>query len=112
MFRVLFSLVDGATKVNQAIEQPSAHAKSMWNSVVSWMKMAVDFIALDSTIESLPTTMPHGKVQYTESFHGEQDRKRLTQTMSSGSCLIKLLHTLPRGHPFTVYLTFSPAPYT
>ncbi len=41
---------------------PSAQTKSMWDSVVSWMKMAVDFVAVDSTAEVAPTALPHGKV--------------------------------------------------
>ena len=34
--------------------EPSSQMKGVWDSVVSWMKMAVDFIALDSTTELLP----------------------------------------------------------
>ena len=41
--------------------EPSSQVKGVWDSVVSWMKMAVDFIALDSTTESLPGGAPHGK---------------------------------------------------
>ena len=33
---------------------PSAHARGMWDNVVSWMKMAVDFISKDSTAEPVP----------------------------------------------------------
>lgn len=32
--------------------------KNMWDSVVSWMKMAVDFIALDSPAEADPYGPP------------------------------------------------------
>lgn len=32
--------------------------KNMWDSVVSWMKMAVDFIALDSPAEADPDETP------------------------------------------------------
>ena len=35
--------------------QPSAAIRSMWDSVVSWMKMAVDFIA---TEEAVPAATP------------------------------------------------------
>ncbi len=43
-------------------EEPSSQVKGIWDSVVSWMKMAADYIALDGTIESLPNSVPHGKV--------------------------------------------------
>ena len=35
--------------------QPSAAIRSMWDSVVSWMKVAVDFIA---TEEAVPAATP------------------------------------------------------
>ena len=35
--------------------QPSAAIRSMWDSVVSWMKMAVDFVA---TEEAVPAATP------------------------------------------------------
>lgn len=50
------------SKEDAGREQPSSQAKGVWDSVVSWMKMAVDFIALDSTADSLPSAAPHGKV--------------------------------------------------
>ena len=38
--------------------QPSVAIKSMWDSVVSWMKMAVDFIAADNPPEADPVDTP------------------------------------------------------
>ena len=46
-------------------EQPSASIKSMWDSVVSWMKTAVDYIAYEENPEdATPTSAlsPIGKV--------------------------------------------------
>ena len=46
-------------------EEPSAHVRGLWDSVVSWMKMAVDFVAQDSTAEAEPSsssTTSQGKV--------------------------------------------------
>ncbi len=34
---------------------PSVVIRSMWDNVVSWMKMAVDFIASDNPAEADPT---------------------------------------------------------
>ena len=51
-----------AVDAKEPEEEPSSQAKGVWDSVVSWMKMAVDFIALDSTSESLPSAVPHGRV--------------------------------------------------
>ena len=36
-------------------QPPSAVIRSMWDNVVSWMKMAVDFIASDNPAEADPT---------------------------------------------------------
>ena len=47
--------------VKECEGEPSSQVKGVWDSVVSWMKMAVDFITLDSTTESLPGGAPHGK---------------------------------------------------
>ena len=46
-------------------EQPSASIKSMWDSVVSWMKTAVDYIAYEENPEDATLTTalsPIGKV--------------------------------------------------
>ncbi len=53
----------GGAAVEEGKEEPSAQVKGVWDSVVSWMKMAVDYIALDSTVEALPNSMPHGRVK-------------------------------------------------
>ena len=49
-------------------EEPSAQVKGVWDSVVSWMKMAVDYIALDNTVEALPNSVPHGRVKCSQSL--------------------------------------------
>ena len=54
----MFYLVDTSKE-----EGPSSQVKGVWDSVVSWMKMAVDYIALDSPTESLPIAPPHGQVR-------------------------------------------------
>ena len=38
--------------------QPSVVIRSMWDSVVSWMKIAVDFIAADNPPEADPVDTP------------------------------------------------------
>ncbi len=38
--------------------QSSVAIKSMWDNVVSWMKMAVDYIAFDGSTEAEPTGTP------------------------------------------------------
>ena len=45
-------------------EQPSASIKSMWDSVVSWMKTAVDFIAYENPEDATLSNAlsPIGKV--------------------------------------------------
>ena len=52
---------DGAVSEEGKVE-PSAQVKGVWDSVVSWMKMAVDYIALDNTVEAVPSSLPHGRV--------------------------------------------------
>ena len=46
-------------------EQPSASIRTMWDSVVSWMKTAVDYIAFENPDDVAMATSivsPHGKV--------------------------------------------------
>ena len=45
-------------------DQPSASIKTMWDSVVSWMKTAVDYIAFENPedVMATKTISPHGKV--------------------------------------------------
>lgn len=57
----LYPCVAVPVTVKESEGGPSSQVKGVWDSVVSWMKMAVDFIALDSTAESLPSSAPHGK---------------------------------------------------
>ena len=46
-------------------EQPSAQVKGVWDSMVSWMKTAVDFIAKVDTAEADPSSPGiRGKVTY------------------------------------------------
>ena len=60
------------SELSQSLEeQPSASIKSMWDSVVSWMKTAVDFIAFENPEEATKTDAlsPHGKVHnYSPNF--------------------------------------------
>ena len=44
-------------------QEPTPQVKGIWDSVVSWMKMAVDFVAIDTTNESLPAAPPCGRVR-------------------------------------------------
>ena len=47
-------------------EQPSASIRTMWDSVVSWMKTAVDYIAFENPEDVAMATSvmaPHGKVR-------------------------------------------------
>lgn len=47
----------------EAGQEPTPQVKGIWDSVVSWMKMAVDFVAIDATNESLPAAPPYGRVR-------------------------------------------------
>ena len=49
----------------QQTDNQSASIKGMWDSVVTWMKQAVDFVTVDDTVEDAdPMTTPNvqGKV--------------------------------------------------
>ncbi len=61
---LLFLLFCMAESVGGVSHQPTAHVRGVWNSVVSWMKMATDFISKDNNglTESVETMATRGKV--------------------------------------------------